>query len=216
VSSTGTNDNNSANNGSNTVVTTVFGAPVGLVATAVSINQVDMTWTAVANADHYDVVRSAHNSGYGTVGSSMTPSFTDSGVVGGIAAGTTYLYKIRAVTATGQMSVVSALDPATTIVFTDDPLVAGTTVAQAIHLMELRTTVDAFRDSAGKPGGSYTDAASPGVLVQAVHVQQLRDALDEARDSLGLTAISYTDPTISSGVTKPKPAHFQEVREGVK
>jgi hypothetical protein len=212
VSSSGTNDGNSSNNASNTVVTTVFGAPVGLVAAATSTSQVSITWSPVAGADHYEVLSSSNNSAYGLVGSPMSPAFTDNGVGGG----TTYLYTVRAVTVSAKASPLSAIDPATTILFTNDPLVAAGTVVQSVHLTELRTAVDAFRASVGMSGGTYSDPSPPGVIIRAVHVQQLRAALDAARAALGLPAISYTDPVISTGATVVKAAHFQEIRNAVK
>ena len=109
------------------------------------------------------------------------------------------------------------MDPATTILFTDDPLVAGTTKVKGIHLTEERTAVNAFRVAAGLLTVTFTDTVGPTLKVKAFHVNELRTALDPARSTLGLTAVPYTDsPTVTANVTKVKAAHFQEIRNGVK
>jgi hypothetical protein len=213
LSSSGTDDGNASNNTSNVTATTVFGAPVGLVATATAMaSQVDLIWSAVAGANHYDIYRSSNNSAYASAGTSGVASFTDLAVTGGI----TYLYIVRAVNGSGTPSPFSKLDPATTINFADDPLIAGTTTILAQHLTQLRTAIDAFRASTGMGGGTYTNGSPLGVTVQAIHLQQLRTALDPALAALGLLAVNYTDPTIVSGTTAVKARHFQEIRDAVK
>jgi uncharacterized repeat protein (TIGR01451 family) len=212
VSSTGTDDGNASNNTSNVTSTMVLRAPVGLVATAASTSQVDLTWSPVTGANHYDIYRSSNSSAYASVGTSAVASFTDSPVSGG----TTYLYIVRAVNGSGAPSPFSKLDPATTIIFADDPLIAGTTTTLAQHLTQLRTAVDAFRASTGMGAGSYTNGSPLGLTIQAIDLRELRMALDPARAALGLSAVSYTDPTITAGTTVIKGAHFQEIRDAVK
>jgi len=212
LSSTGTNDGNASNDTSNTTTTSVFGAPVGLSATAAGTVQVDLTWTPNAGADHYEIYRSFNNGGYASAGTSPGAAFSDMNVTPGV----TYLYIVRAVTAGSIASPFSALDPATTIVFTDDPLVAMTTTVRAVHLTELRTAVDAFRASAGLTGGSYSDLAPAGIAIKTAHIQELRNALDPARAILGLSAIGYADPTLTPLASVVRTAHVQQIRDGVK
>ena len=213
LSSSGTDDGNASNNTSNVTATTVFGAPVGLVATATAMaSQVDLIWSAVTGANHYDIYRSSNNSAYAIAGTSGVASFTDLSVTGGI----TYLYIVRAVNGSGTPSPFSKLDPATTINFADDPLIAGTTTILAQHLTQLRTAIDAFRASTGMGGGTYADGSPLGLTVQATHLQELRTALDPALAALGLLAVNYTDPTIMPGATAVKARHFQEIRDAVK
>ena len=73
-------------------------APTGLVASA-SDAQVMLSWTASASATSYNVKRSTTNgSGYQTVGSSTTVTFTDKPLTNG----TTYYYVVTAVNASGE------------------------------------------------------------------------------------------------------------------
>ena len=104
-------------NGSITV--SALAAPTGVVATAQGTSQVNVSWTAVGGADHYEVWRSSFGDEYAIVGSPSAPVFTDSTV----AVDTTYLYHVRAIDPSDP-SGFSGIDPATTIVFTDDPLTA--------------------------------------------------------------------------------------------
>ncbi len=170
--------------------------PTNVVATAITTTSVSVTWNGTAGAT-YEVVRVGAGSTSTTIGTSTGGSLTDTTA----AAGTAYLYKVHAIAPAA--SPFGAPDLATTVLFTDPTLVAGTAV-KAAHFTELRTAVDAVRTLAGLSGGTYTDPTlTPGVTtVKAAHVTDLRSALDAARSTLLLPAISYTTPTITAGSTK--------------
>lgn len=190
---------------------TTLAAPVHLAATATSTSSVSVTWAAAAFAAHYEVLRSSNGSSFAVIASPTSPSYTDSGLT----PSTTYLYMVRSVASGGAVSSNSSIDPATTIVFTDDPLVAGTS-GKALHDDELRTAVNAMRAAAGLGAATFTDPTlSSTTPIRAVHINELRAALDTARSTIGLTALSYTD-TITAGVTPFKAVHVQEIRDGVK
>ena len=124
---------------------------------------------------------------------------------------------VRAVYGDGGRSSFSNVDLATTVMFTDDPVVAQTTVIKAVHVPELRTAVQAVRSLAGLAPAIFSDATiDTTVLVKATHISQLRSALGAARGALGLPPLTYTDPTLTAGSTIIKAAHFQELRLGVK
>jgi hypothetical protein len=181
--------------------------PTGLVATATSPTSVQLNWNETSGAAEWEVVR-----GTGAPILVTANSFTDNTVV----AGTTYIYKVRALDSAGRTSPFSAPDAATTVVFTDDPLVAATTKVKAVHFTQLRSAVNAMRAAAGLSAASFTDPVlSSSVKVKAVHVQELRNALAPARATLGLPALSFTDPALSSAV-KVKAVHVTELRNGVK
>ena len=184
-------------------------APTGVNARATSSTSVLVTWNGVTGATSYDIYRRAPGTGYVKVGSVSAPgtSFTDS-----VSANTAYLYFVRAINAGGSAD--SAPDLATTVIFTDDPLVAGVTIIKAAHLAELRTAVDAVRALAGLAAGTYTDAAAPGVVVKAIHINELRTQLDQAMSALALATGGWTD-TLAAGVPV-KAIHFQEIRNRVK
>jgi fibronectin type 3 domain-containing protein len=72
--------------------------PTGLIATA-GDTQVALTWTASASATSYNVKRSTTSgSGYQTVGSATTPSFTNTGLING----TTYYFVVTALSSSGE------------------------------------------------------------------------------------------------------------------
>jgi hypothetical protein len=184
-------------------------APTGINARAQSSTSVLVTWNAVSGATSYQVFRRGPGGSFTQIGTTTT-SYTDNAV----SPNTAYLYRVRAVNSAGS-SGDSSSDIATTVIFTDDPLVPRTTVIKAVHLAELRTAVNAVRSLAGLAAASFTDAASRGVIVRAVHITELRNALDAALSALGLPTGSWTD-TITARTTVIKAVHFQEVRNGVK
>ena len=186
-------------------------SPANVVATATSTSNVNISWTASAGATSYNVYRSTDGDMYGLAGSTAALTFND----GGRSANTAYLYKVRAVN--GGESVDSNIDLATTVIFTDDPLVPGTTVVQAAHITQLRTAVNAVRTLASLGAGTYTDATlAAGVTpLKAAHVNDLRTAINAARSALSLTALSYGE-SITASVTPVNASHLTELRNGVK
>ena len=175
-----------------------------LVATPDTSTRVVLQWGA-SGAGTFEVLRRGPGStAYTVVGTSSSASFIDTSV----APNTAYLYKIRSGTNE------SNADLATTVSFTDDPLVAGVTRIKAVHLAELRTAVNAVRALAGIGAASFTDAAAPGVVVRATHIVQLRDALRQALEALGLPTPGWTG-ALSPGVII-RAVHFQEIRNAVK
>jgi hypothetical protein len=75
-------------------------APTGLGATAISTNQIDLSWTASGGATSYNVKRAAASGGpYTTIATGLTvTSYSDAG----LAASTTYYYVVSAVNGGGE------------------------------------------------------------------------------------------------------------------
>ena len=198
------------NGSANVQVLAPFGAPPNFSATATSTTQVSLTWSVVTGANHYEVARNA-GAGFTTIFMPTSAFYVDT-----VSANTSYVYKVRAVDAAGTLSAYSGPDVATTIIFTEDPIIAGSTVVKAVHLAELRTAVNAIRLTAGLGAVTVTDSAVAGVTIKAVHVRELRLALDAARSMLLLPALTYTDATLTGGTTVVRAVHFQQLRGGVK
>jgi hypothetical protein len=187
-----------------------FHAPASLTATAAGTSQVSVSWESVPGAASYEVFRSSHGGAFVSVGTPTAAVYTDNAV----SANTTYLYKARAIASDASQSDFSNVDAATTIVFTDAPIVPGVTIVKAAHLTQLRTAVNAVRAAAGLSAYSFGTVPAPGTLIQRAHVLELRSALDPARAGAGLPSISYTDATLTAGVTPVKAAHLEELRGG--
>jgi hypothetical protein len=183
------------------------GTPV-ITATATGLTSVGVSWTAPSGATSYELLRTPAFAG--TVTTALT-TYTDNSAV----ANSTYVYRVQAIDASSNRSPLSAPDVATTVVFADEPLVAGTTIVKKNHIDQLRTAINAMRTRGGLVAlAGLTDPTITAqvTLVKAAHITQLRTGLDQARAALGLGALSYTDavPTIVKAV------HVQQLRNGVK
>ena len=181
-----------------------------LTATATSTALVALTWSAVAGAVNYAVERSFNHSAFTPLVTINATGYNDGDVV----ADTTYLYRVRAILAAGSTAF-SAIDPATTVVFADSPLTAGTPV-KVVHFTQMRTAVNAMRAAAGRTAYDFTDALSNAVKIKAIHMNELRMALDQARSDIGLTPMVYTDTPIAANSTLIQATHVIQIRNGVK
>jgi hypothetical protein len=171
--------------------------------------QIAITWSAATGAARYQVERKTNFAGtYTVVGSPVANSFAD----GALSAGTTYIYRVRAVDASGNLSTPSNIVVATAFVYTDPQLDAGQTPLKAVHMTELRQTVNSVRRAAALPDSTWTDADLAGASVRAVHLQELRSSLNEALGALHAAVPTYTDPTLSPGGTPIKKVHIDELR----
>ncbi|PYQ56461.1 MAG: hypothetical protein DMF58_20630 [Acidobacteria bacterium] len=164
-----------------------------------------------SGANQYEIMRASAGTPYASLAMTSSLTFTDSPV----AAGATYVYKVRAIDSSSRFSPLSIPDAATTILFSDDPVATAVTAIKAVHITEMRQAVNAIRAAAGIGAMTFTDSSLSGVVVKAVHFQELRDGLTQARSSLALPALTFTDPTLTQGVTVVKAAHMQELRGGV-
>jgi hypothetical protein len=184
-------------------------APTSVNARATSSTEVTISWSGVAEATSYTIERRAAGGAFVPIASTSATAYVDNTVSPSAA----YLYRVHAVNDSGS-SPDSAFDIATTVIFTDDPLIPLTTAIKAIHLAQLRNAVNALRELAGLTAASFTGAASSGTFIAAVHITQLRNALDAALSALGSPAGGYTD-AIAANVPV-RAVHFQEIRERVK
>lgn len=184
--------------------------PTGFTATATSATNVSLGWAAATNATSYRVSRRTTVSAAETFLTTSNTSLTDT-----ITAGTTVIYKVQALGA-GGTSAFSSVDVATGVVFTDDPLVAASTVVKSVHMTQLRTAVNAMRTAAGLATFNFTNSPTVGTTIRASQLTQLRSNLDAARSTIGLSPITYTDQTITAGTTVVKAAHITQLRNGVK
>lgn len=192
------------------LVTGALAAPANVVATANGTTQVNVSWTAAANADHYDVYRASAGAPLAFLTSTSSTTVSDMNV----AAGATYFYRVRSVNAMGLMSGLSDVDAATTVVFTDDPVMAGATLIKLVHVTELRNAVNAFRAAAGLAALPADGTIGAGAVVRAQHVNDVRNGLNEARAVAGLPSLSFTD-SVDAGVVI-RAVHVQELRTGVR
>jgi hypothetical protein len=208
--------------------------PTNLLATATTATSVDVTWTAPAGTfSGYVVERAQSKDGpYIQVGTTPAsqPSFADAAPTSSQPplADTSYLYRVRATYAGGGYSAYSGTDLATTVIFTDDPLVGSddahppvATVIKATHLTELRRAVSAVHALAGLGAvntWSYPDPVSSPPssrrVIRLEDVKDLRERLTEALPLLGMTLPTFDG--LTRYVTKVEAAQFQQVRNAVK
>ncbi|HKR66268.1 MAG TPA: fibronectin type III domain-containing protein [Thermoanaerobaculia bacterium] len=184
---------------------TIVGVPASFTATAISTSEVSLIWPAVGGATEYELYRSALHSQFALITTVADTSYSDASLV----PNRTYVYQMRPVT-NGTPGSFSNVDAATTTIFTDSTLTGVS--AKALHILELRTAVNAMRAAAGFTATAFADA-SPSII-KAAHITELRAALDAARSALLLPSLGYTDPSIVAGTTLVKAAHLEELRAG--
>ncbi len=182
-------------------------APASLVATATSATTISLTWSSVAGASSYRLLRRSAGSEFTQIATPATNAYGDA-----VSTGSAHLYRVHAITAAGE-SGDGNTDLATAVLFTDDPLVVRGTIVKRSHVQQLRTAVDAVRAIASLSGYGYTDATP--TVIRSVHMIDLRTALDQARAALSLSAWSYTDAALAAG-TLVKAAHVTDLRNAVK
>jgi hypothetical protein len=181
--------------------------PLNLSATGSSTPSVSVIWTSTA-VDHFEIYRNS-GSGFVLLSSPAASPFTDNAV----SPNSAYMYKVRAFDSGGNPSAFSNSDLATTIAFTDDPLIAGSTIIKAAHLMQLRQAVNAVRGVAGLMPYTFTDPSLAGVAIRLIHLTELRAALDPALSQLGLAPVSYSTTSVGSPVNA---IDLMQIRNAVK
>ncbi len=190
--------------------TRILGQPFNVVATATSATQATVTWSYTAAyyggpAPTYAVFRAAPNGDYVQVGTTLSTTYIDSSLT----ANKTYRYKVRAVEGAVN-GPFSAADLATTMLFTDDPVVSRSTRIKRLHIEELRTAVNLARAAIGLPAFTFTDPSLAGSRIKKVHVLELRNALNEARTAMGISIVAFNDAATI------KAQHITELRTAVR
>jgi hypothetical protein len=117
-----------------------------------------------------------------------------------------------------QTDMTRAIGGGASIVFTDDPVVAQSTPARAVHITELRSAINTVRAARGLGAFAWTDPTltAGSTVVRAVHLAELRTALNQAYQAAGRTAPTYTDPSLVAGGTVIKAIHVNELRAAVR
>jgi uncharacterized repeat protein (TIGR01451 family) len=187
-----------------------WGPPFPFLATTQLTGDVATGWGGVSGAVKYAVFRSTSINGPWT---EITQVSALAYLDGGLTPYTTYVYKVQSIDGNGQRSAFSTIDPATTLVFNDDPLNTGTLI-KAAHLQQLRVAVQAMRAAANLPQFNFTDPAlGAGTIVKAVHVQELQTALTAARNVFNLPNL-YPTPIVPGTIVQR--TQIQNLRSGVK
>jgi hypothetical protein len=168
----------------------------------------------------------------GTGGTVSPPSgYYNSGQSVSVAASADAGYSFSGWTGSGTGSYSGTANPATVTMnapitetasftqsFTDDPLIVGSTRAEAIHVTELRAAIDTLRARHGLATFFWTDPdlVPRQTRVQAIHIVDLRTALGGVYQAVGRSGPSYTDPTIVSRHTAIRASHISELRAAVR
>jgi hypothetical protein len=118
------------------------------------------------------------------------------------------------VTVGAQTAVIAKFTPT----FTNDPILRGSTPIKAVHVTELRTTINTARARVGLPAPNYTNAEIvPGVTpVRRVHLLELRTALNAAYQAANRPLPSYTDNGLTAGKAPISAVHLEELRAAVR
>ena len=128
-------------------------APSSLTATAAGMSQINLAWTA--STDNVGVtgyrIERCQGTGctsFGEIGTSATASYSDSG----LAAGTSYVYRVRANDAAGNLSGYSNTAGATTTTDTAAPSAPSNLTATAASMSQINLVWTASTDNVGVTG----------------------------------------------------------------
>lgn len=185
--------------------------PSGLAAVPWGDYGARLTWVARPGVN-YEVQRRSASSIFMTVSTTASSPFVES-FLGFEAA---YLYRVRAVSSCGTTPFTNTDVLNRLASYTDEPLVAGSTVVKAVHITELRSAIDAVRWLALLPSATYGETPAAGAPVKPAHILEMRANLDAALAVLGATIPSYTDSTLASGGTVIRKAHIQQLRDAAR
>ncbi|HEV7764730.1 MAG TPA: ELWxxDGT repeat protein [Thermoanaerobaculia bacterium] len=183
-----------------------------LQATATSPTSVTLNWAPIAGSTQYQVRRYASDLSWimvGTSGSATTLTETD------LTPMRSYLYVVSYSDINGNSLGSSAPDVATTLLFDDDPIVAGTTRVRAVHIEQLRIAANALRWYGLTKDISEIAPMPVGSPIRAEHIRTLRTDINAQRGALGLPVVAFTDPGLSAGAPI-KRVHVEELRNAVK
>jgi hypothetical protein len=99
--------------------------------------------------------------------------------------------------------------------FSDSTLTTGVSSVRAVHILELRTRIDAQRIASALGGFAWTDATLSvhATAIKPVHINDLRTALTAVYTARGLTTPTFTG-AITSG-TVIRAVHIAELRDAV-
>jgi hypothetical protein len=183
--------------------------PANFSATSASAAQITIGWAAVSGATQYEVTRRANGGSEEIIATKPAPGHTDTTV----AAGTAYLYRVRAVGSNGA-SPFTAPDLATTFTFNPDPLQSGDAI-RTTDITVLRNAVSAVRTLAAIAPASFSDPALTQNVsrVRAQHVNDLTTALSAAFSALALPLPSL--PSVA-GNQPISAAALQQLRNAMK
>ena len=119
--------------------------------------------------------------------------------------------------ATGGRATLNSKLGALSAPFTDDPLVAGSSLVRATHITELRTRIDALRARYSLAPFTWTDPtlAAGSTVIKGSHLGELRAALAQAYAAAGFQVPVYAEPSVMAEATAVKAAHLTELRAAV-
>lgn len=165
--------------------------PTAAVAAAIDPHSIQLTWTAPAPTSPRTffrvLVRGTASGAWTDVTTTTTAAHTHQG----LSSSSVYQYAVVSEDAAGNRSSLST-DYGATNFFTDEVLVAGTSIVRGVHVGELRQATDAWRSFAGLATAFATYVPATGV-VAASHFTAIVDALSEARVQIGLPPFSYSE-----------------------
>jgi ELWxxDGT repeat protein len=191
---------------------TVACVPMNVKAAATSNSSVAVTWSPVAGAHHYEVIRSVNRTNWSTIGSTPGVAFNDTDHDQWIRA---HLYTVRALDAADNVIGWGSPDIAMNMMFTNDPVVPKTTGARAAHITELRVAANALRWFGSNVDVTAVPPMTIGSAIRAADFTALRTDINALRRNLGMPTISFTTPALSPG-TPIQAIHLQELRDAVK
>lgn len=186
------------------------GEPTSLTVTNTTSAVVSLSWNAPSGgADHYLIERSQNISGPFLPVANVTGTTHNDNTVTNERA---YLYRVRAVSSTGVVSLPSNMALGTAIAFEFQEL--DNQLIRAEHFHDIRMAINLVRPVANLTAFSWARGTLNGLTVMADDVNEMRTALNAALTALSIPVTAYEDPTLNVGAngTLIKAIHIEQLQ----
>ena len=198
-------------------VTVLLPPPASVAATTQTNRSVSISWSAVTGATAYRVERTGRV-GAAAAWSVITTATSYADVVPESSAAVTYIYYVRAIDASDEVSNRGAWDYATaaTLLYQRSLIEAQKSTMFAGDLMELRAGADALRAAAGVASAFGAAASLQGAMIRAVDVTDIVTAMNGGRSAMALSPFAYTGVAAPAAGGSPLAAHVLQLREALR
>ena len=174
-----------------------------LQATYYGNNTVDVYFCYNLSADQYKITRNDGRIDYMNGGGPGCRDYLQN-----VDSGRSYTYRVQAYK-DGLWSGYSNKDIATSISYSDDPIMPNSTYINSQHINQLRIAIQYVRTLASLTT-TWSEPIQPGTLIKGNYIIEMRNNINEALNIFNIPLPTYTD-NIVPGTTQIKATHYRRL-----